>query len=743
MLKDAVKMWLPGFLPGSIKSHPNRSLKDHLIGTYRLAEKLAGNSGVPVDKEVLKWVCWTHDLGKVHEDFQKYLETKKGKKPHAEPSSFFTLAVTGDWVAAEAVRRHHAGICNRDEVVSFWVNDDLNVEKINKEIKEILPDWPFALTSERLNNLMIMFFTTEKIFSSDTWLKFRLLYSLLVVSDRMDAVGVREIGEDIVPLWKGKKFSDENPMNRWRSEVKHFCLENADKADLPGIFSLSLPTGSGKTLIGLEIAHNWARKKGYKNIIYALPFISIVEQNSRVAMEVFGGSSVQEDHSLAYVGNGETEEFAPDEKMKSFFRYWSSPIVVTTLVQLWDSIFGVRANQSINFHKLSKSVVILDEPQAIRPGLWKGFGKVLKFLSDKLDTTFLLMTATKPHIVEGKELAGGDVIEKRPYKSRYKCKVIDSDCDVDSLPIVLENSIKKFYDGSGLVVLNTKRSALQTYFKLKEVLSKNAPVFFLSRWMAPKHRKEVLNKLIEMEKKGEKRYLVSTQVVEAGVDLDFEWVFRDLGPLDSIIQVAGRCNRHFLMEEPQEVLIAELKDEAKSLSRCVYDDILLNASREILHKNPSFDESKTAEMVDEYFSMILDNLKSDPIWEDIEKGYWGEAHNLIDKKTYGEVALYVELDDGLKVILDEISNLSKRLENVARGRNLVRKLQVYRVDVPLKYVEQWSRGLEANFILDDKEQILYELPTGQGWFLSKEGIGKVYSMECGFIPPSGEIGDEC
>lgn len=77
MLKDAVKMWLPGFLPGSIKSHPNRSLKDHLIGTYRLAEKLAGNSGVPVDKEVLKWVCWTHDLGKVHEDFQKYLETKK------------------------------------------------------------------------------------------------------------------------------------------------------------------------------------------------------------------------------------------------------------------------------------------------------------------------------------------------------------------------------------------------------------------------------------------------------------------------------------------------------------------------------------------------------------------------------------------------------------------------------------------------------------------------------------------
>jgi len=398
----------------------------------------------------------------------------------------------------------------------------------------------------------------------------------------------------------------------------------------------------------------------------------------------------------------------------------------------------------VNFHKLSKAVVILDEPQAIRPQLWKGFGKVLSFLSSRLGTTFLLMTATKPHIVEGEELAPQGVMTARPCKSRYKCRFLDGVHNLDDLPLMLKRNIKKLHEGSGLVVLNTKRSALKAYEMLKDTLGNKAPVFFLSRWMTPKHRKEILRKVIQMERENDIRYLVSTQVVEAGVDLNFDWVFRDLGPLDSIIQVAGRCNRHFLKEDPGDVLVAELKDLEmnKSFSRYVYDDVLLIASREILGQRSLFEEQDTVEMVDAYFSAILDGLMPEPVWEDMEKGAWSDLPELIERKNYRDIPLYVELDTKLKELLDEFFSMGKKLDNLIRIRGITRKLQEYRIEVPAKDIDKWRKDLKSNFIIEGESPILYELPNGLGWFLSKEGLETVYSMESGFIPPGGDSEDE-
>ncbi|KUK42626.1 MAG: CRISPR-associated helicase, Cas3 family [Thermovirga lienii] len=743
-MQGVERMWSPGSLPGDLESHPGRPLKDHLMGTWKLAECLSERNRVPIDMEKLKWVCWTHDLGKAHCSFQKYLQGKGTKVRHAEPSAWFTLAVTNDLVCSEGVRRHHSSICNYDESKSYWACDDFKAENVNVSLKEILPSWPFMLSEHKLQELAFELLLGEKNRLED-WLRFRTIYSLFITSDRMDAMRIQKVEKSVIPQWKAKTFSVDTPMAGWRSEVRRLCVEAADNVSLPGIYSLSLPTGSGKTLIGLEMAHNWAKKMKFSNIIYALPFISIVEQNAQVASEVFGEDNVQEDHSLAYISDTETENTTPEKRMQSFFRYWDSPVVVTTLVQLWTAIFGSSANESMNFHRLSNSVVIMDEPQAIRPQLWKGFGKVLGFLSKKFNTTFLLMTATKPHIVEGKELAPAGVVAKRPYKTRQECRFIDGVHDIDSLPDLLEENISRLRESSGLVVLNTKRSALKAYDMLKGILGQNDsdPILFLSGWMTPKHRKEVLGKLIGLEKEGVKRYLVSTQVVEAGVDLDFQWVFRDLGPLDSIIQVAGRCNRHFSMGEPGEVVIAELMDpeKGKSFSRDVYDDVLLLASREILGKRPLFDEQDTVEMVDEYFSRILDGLKPEHIWEDIERGSWDTLPKLIEKRTKG-VSLYVELDENLRNLLDELSNMTRGFENLDKARNIARKLQMYKIEVPAKSIEKWEQKLGSNFIIDGAHPVLCKLPGRDEWFLSKEGIGTVYSMETGFIPPDGDSGDE-
>ena len=189
------------------------------------------------------------------------------------------------------------------------------------------------------------------------------------------------------------------------------CIQKAKDVRGPGVYTLTLPTGAGKTLTGLAIAHEWAIGFGCKSIIYGLPFISIVEQTASVAKEVFGNVNVQEDHSLAY-GKGHDEDTADYsketvawKKMSTLFRFWREPVVLTTLVHLWDALFNPKANRTMNFHRLSNAVVILDEPQTISPRFWKGFGQVLSYLSQKWNTFFLLMTATQPQIASHRELA--------------------------------------------------------------------------------------------------------------------------------------------------------------------------------------------------------------------------------------------------------------------------------------------------------------------------------------------------
>lgn len=194
-------------------------------------------------------------------------------------------------------------------------------------------------------------------------------------------------------------------------EIKEISLQKARDIDKPGVYTLTLPTGAGKTLTGLSIAYEWAKRFGTKSIVYGLPFISIVDQTASVAKEVFNAENVQEDHSLAYgkEHDKETVDYSKEamawNKMSALFRYWREPVVLTTLVHLWDALFNPKANRTMNFHRLSNAIVILDEPQTISPRLWNGFGKVLSYLSQKWNTFFLLMTATQPHIASEQELA--------------------------------------------------------------------------------------------------------------------------------------------------------------------------------------------------------------------------------------------------------------------------------------------------------------------------------------------------
>ena len=766
MLHDALhegwKTSLHGFLSGDLlnsESHPGKKLVDHLVGTAVLAQKLIDKHGLDESAHGVALAAYTHDLGKVHPDFQLHLYGKGKGEEHSAPSSFFTYASSvgkeRKWFdlffSAEAVRRHHTKIDNWDILCQYWMAYEDSLPSINAKMKRLISQWSFEIGAKEWRALMNGIFEIDEednIFPF-YWFKLRTILSFLVAADRMDAIYVDDIRFAPFPEYKEYPFVQRKKMDAWRADIAEQCLKKAEEVQKPGLFTLTLPTGSGKTNIGLKTAHLLAKKLGYETIIYALPFISIVEQNAEFAKAVFDPQTVQEDHSLMLL----PEEVAEDEeKMKTsiyvgqgpwkramrLFRYWGSPVVVTTMVQLWETLYNPRANATIDFHRLSKAVVLMDEPQGIDPHLWKGLGDTLAFIHKQWGTVFILMTATQPKIIQGHELAPASL--QFPF-NRHRYRVLCGKHPLSDLPILLERNIASFKEKSGMVVLNTRKSAWETYRLLKPLLGDD-PVFVMTRWMTSVHRRETLAKIKELEKQDKRHYLIATQVVEAGVDLDFDWVFRDMGPLDSLIQVAGRCNRSALRDEGL-VLIAELcSDKGKSFSKMVYNEVLLDKTRTLLIENKEFEDRDVPSLIEKYYAIVIASLCQSPVWKNIEKGIWGEYIPLFKDEGY-DVPVYVDHDGKLDSLLDALAALDKNLENREQLKGLQNKLQQYSIGVGKSHLETWQARV-GSFIGIGEEMLEFR---GDDYCIIRqvgigEGADQIYHPTAGFHPPLESIDEE-
>jgi CRISPR-associated endonuclease/helicase Cas3 len=736
---------LLGSLLGEKRSHPEKLLIDHLRNVAEFAQALAANQNLELDKSLLTAIALTHDIGKVHEKFQKLLDSVGTGINHAKPSAWFTYSVTDDILAAEIVCRHHTGLRNLDDLIADWASD----QEGNKVMKSLLPDWPFTLGEDSFFNLQLYLYSNLKYETGiEHWFNLRLLYSLLIAADRMEAVGITSLPNKKIPGFSQPRLpSRSEKIDAWRQNVKEACLQKAKKIEKPGVYTLTLPTGAGKTLTGLAIAYEWARRYHAKSIIYGLPFISIVEQTASVAKGVFGNENVQEDHSLAY-GKGQegeavdySKEAAAWEKMSTLFRYWREPVVLTTMVHFWESLFNPKANRSMNFHRLCNAVVILDEPQTISPRYWKGFGQLLSYLSQKCNTFFLLMTATQPQIASQEELAPPNTFF--PYnRHQYEITMDDSSkaikkVKIDELAEILQDYLP-VKDYSGLVVVNRKKAAVQAY-RVLEGLNLQAPILLLSGWVTPYKRRVILRYLKWLEKNRFRHYLVATQVVEAGVDLDFGWVFRDLGPLDSIIQVAGRCNRHSRKDFLGKVVVAELTDGRGHTSwRNIYDEILIDKTKEVLIDKPVFSEQDVGIIVDKYYKKILDGLAEIPIFERLSQGQWGEYAKLFEEEeeTYN-VTVFIEENSRLLPMLKKLEETDWTLENRDEQKRLIQKVMQYAIEIPKTMISA-CRSFCADIYTDDDEPIFRPIFDGRAWLLRKDAVkkeGGLYNPLLGFIPP--------
>ena len=754
-------------------SHPGKLLEDHLINTRDIASSMAEHYGLAFSAKE-QAALLLHDLGKAHPAFQKRLcracplagscsqvcrrsQSDQVYIGHAAPSATLAMAFIRDVFLSEAIRRHHGALQDLSEVRSYWINGDY-ADRV-QELKPIYT-WPGAsalrlwqkVPHTWLDSLPseddwydLCFDLLEAEMPADDpramrelWLDQRKIYGLLVAADRWDAAVGKEWQTEVLNIEpqrfqaylhtiteKAQELGREG-LAPWRTGVyEQVMARAAEVMTTPGLYTLTLPTGAGKTLVGLSAAALAAQRFSATGIIYVLPFISLVEQNAEVAEQLF--DLVQEDHHLAYQDIDENLQYSNGvrEEFISFFRYWDAPVIITTLSKLWEVIYSPRANHTMNFHRLSRAVVVMDEPQSIPVRYWQGLGKTLELIARNWDTSFILMTATQPGIIKGVELVKDTVYFPR---ERYSINWVNTPLTIDDLPVFLDD--KGWQKEDTLVILNTRESALSTYLA---AVDRELPAFLLSRWLTAADRRKTMQTLRDREKKKLPRCLVSTQVVEAGVDLDFALVFRDLAPFDSIIQAAGRCNRNAGSEELGKVWVSELENEKGCrLSSFVYDKTLLNQTRMLLAKNQVLSERDVPVKVSEYYRLLEQAVAPDEIWTDLSSGRWGSYRYLYDLQM-PEVSLAIDSNGYVTRLLEELDGLPAGFKTLSRRRQINRDIGRHTISVAEKYLEEWETRL-AGFMISDTRPALEKASGTDLWILHPEGIGQVYSPQFGFIP---------
>ena len=729
-------MWQPGFLSGDIWSHPGKPLEDHLSRTALFVQQLARRHHIEAPEEDLLLLGMSHDLAKGDARFQRYLRQEGEGVHHSAPSALCTLLESENLVLAEAVCRHHTGMRSYEEMYAHWCGVASAYAQKPLSLSFPLPAELQRLLGESEKRGKTFFAQLERklLFedpgsSFSLWLDLREKLSLLVAADRMEAGGVAVLPE-IPSLEPGEiTFSASSELHEWRENLAAQVFQKSfQEAQGPGIYSLSLPTGSGKTLLGLRLASQWTRQWGSGILLYGLPYISIVEQNAQVARELFGSLEVSERHSHILPQEGEMD--TPWKKHAFLFGYWNTPVVVTTMAGIWNALFSSRCSHTMNFHQFKGAVLLLDEPQGIRPELWKGFGTVLEHLVESYDLTVLLLSATLPVIAKTREL--GTYL--KPPQSRCTLHAEIQGRTMEEIPTYLEEQGVDI-TMPGLLIFNTRKGALEAWEKLYSILP--GEVLFLSRWMTPGHRKETLEKIRHMPQ-GTPYYLIATQVVEAGVDLDFHWVFRELAPVDSLVQAAGRCNRHGLRKERGKVVICKVfLESGATLASRVYGAVRMNVTEKLLAPEGDWDEINFKDLAACYFKEVQQKLSQDSPWEALVEGLWGNMPELIEKK-FPEEKLYVELHENLRCMLHKLHTHSWNLGNLAEKKALQQQVEDYAVEINSKMLSLWRTEL-GNSLVVGEHPLIEELPHGRGWFLSSQALGNVYDLRRGMqIPRESE-----
>lgn len=592
-------------------------LDEHLEHVCRLADQ---NCPLEILKHIAQISALLHDAGKLG-SFQEYMKevleygekARRRQIDHASAGARLIETMTqGAFVSkmvGTAIYSHHGW----QDCIDMESGKSLSEKRREKEIEfETVQERYFELYSreEILDLMQKAHKDVQKLWKDiqDTVGKYgekgrygncdfflgmyeRLLLSLLIDSDWSDAASfsdqaplperiskerMQEIWEEMIQHFEGYMKNcisnkSQSPLNTCRSSIASMCYEAAQTKERR--YRLTVPTGAGKTLAGIKFALYHAKKYEKTRIFYIAPFHSILEQNADEIRKAVGS----EEYVLEHHCNVVYEDTAKEEVYKKLTENYDVPIVVTTAVQMLNTLFSGQKSSIRRMYSLCNGVILFDEVQALPVRCAELFHLAVNFLTEFCNTTVVLCSATQPSLAEFRENnllicqeMAGDVRQYQEVFQRVEMedwtRKIPGGMQVDDLRGLVFDAYQKY--GSVLVILNTKRAAREVYDSLRDAVEEDCEFYHLSTNMCPQNREEELETIKKALQGQQKVICVSTQVVEAGVDFSFGCVIRSLAGLDSVIQAAGRCNRHKeLGERFGKVYLVKMAAEMEKIDR--------------------------------------------------------------------------------------------------------------------------------------------------------------------------------
>ncbi|MRJ03432.1 MAG: CRISPR-associated helicase Cas3' [Epsilonproteobacteria bacterium] len=733
-------------------------LRDHLddvgrrcLQLYRTQQEFIS---LPIDEVFLKNIGRSHDFGKYTSFFQSYLLEGRRDRQKRHHHSFLS-ALFGAWlveregsgkdylplIAYSVIKHHHGDLSNfdrdldarlidgsafRDQIGDLQKRREAVEADFGVEIGGFLSDYR-ALWKELRRQKFLLLEKEPHERRREGYLTILYTYSLLIDSDKHSASHLKapkrlSLPSDLLEHYrKIRGWEDpKKPIDHLRTELyREVQREGASLKTPPPITTITAPTGLGKTFLNLSVALRYRHLLPHRpRIIYSLPFISIIDQTYRTYDEILDlviGDEYRRDrsryliehHHLSTISYRSQGEELPVDHSLLLIESWESEIVVTTFVQLLHSIIAFKNSFLKKFHNIVGSILILDEVQNIDPAWWKVVGEVLEWLTQFLGVRVLISTATRPFIFSnsrelvpnpGRYFAKPELARTVLLPDLQRCK------DLGEFGDYLLQRIEHSSLSSHLIVLNTIATSIDLYRRLREGLGEGWRLFYLSTNVIPLQRRERIASIGRAIEKGEKVVVVSTQVIETGVDLDFQCVYRDLAPLDSIVQVAGRCNRNG-SRQLGEVEIHRLWDpeRGREYGKMIYGSSAIEVTHQLLGARERISAEEYRELIQEYFTLIGEKKSSEPsdrvlgaiegLRFDGEEGFSiAKDFRLIEELPF-YTDLFIEIDEKAREVY-------RRFEEIMEERDFVSRLRGYR-EIKGKlasYIISVPRGLAQNAV---------------------------------------------
>lgn len=722
------------------KQGETQSIVEHLLGTAKLSEQFANEFGCGK----IGYLCGLmHDIGKYSAAFQKRIRDPEHVKKvdHSTAGAKELIQVSTDYISlAMAVAGHHSGLLDGGNKKIAQAGDGTFFGRLKNEIPSY-EEWKDEISlNEVIQNAVLPGFCIEgknPVFTMSFFI--RMIYSCLVDADYLDTEKFMSVEnairgiyssvpellqrfENYISVWiHREEFDNEKQKQicRKRTKILLNCMDKGEELE-QGIYTLTVPTGGGKTTASLGFALKQMQKHGMKRVIYVIPYTSIIDQTAKVFEKILGEDNVLEHHSgIIYEMKDDSQENY-DKALAT--ENWDKPVVVTTAVQFFESLYASRSSKCRKLHNIANAVIVFDEAQTLPVSYLKPCVAAMAELATHYRSTVVLCTATQPALEQ----------VFKNYCSDYSIREICDDVEdlyewfrrtriMNIGTTSLDELYEKLMENEQvLCIVNQRKIAQEIYEHIRENGS-----YCLTTLIYPAARKQKIEEIKERLERGLPCRVVATSLIEAGVDLDFPKVYRQEAGLDSVIQAAGRCNRegtHSIDESV--VLVFRLEDSHVSY--------LKQNIAAVQWMQQQFEDLGDLRAISSYFHFYREllgeeNLDVMEIMQSFEKGRDGKIFpfQTVAKDFYlmknETTTVYIPLGEGETLVNQIISG--------KYDRNTFRRLGQYSVNVYPNHLKALQEGGSLKqldndiYVLHDLEQynkdtgLQMDVETGNGIFV--------------------------